>query len=223
MLKAAGFVFYSEIILLFRKSHEWAYPLGFFIITLSLFSISFTTDQVTLQKLMPGFVWIDALLASLLAIGNVFLTDFEDGHIDQQLLSELPLSLMILQKLLAQWLVTQVPIIIVIPFINLFFQMPIASIGMICLSLFIGTPILICMGALCVSLALGVKQQNILLGLLLLPLLTPVLIFGVNIVQQFQAGFSIVGPLTFLAGLSLFAITLIPWVIGVTLRISRDD
>lgn len=223
MLKSICFVFYIEFILLLRRSHEWLYPLGFFVIVMSLFPLAFLPDPIFLQKFMPGCVWIAALFASLLSIKNIFFTDKEDGNLEQLLLSQLPLSFIILAKLCAQWLVTELPLVILTPLLGWLFHLPISTLLALSVSLLLGTPILTLIGSFGVALTLGLRQQGALLGLLILPLVTPVLIFGVNIVQQSQAGFSVAGPLAFLAGFSVFAITLLPWAIAATLRVSMDD
>lgn len=223
MLKAIRFIFYTEWVLLLRRSREWLYPLGFFLIVISLFPLAFTPDPIFLQKFIPGCVWIAALLASLLAVENVFFTDIEEGNIEQLLLSQLPLSLLILIKLLVQWLITQLPLIILTPLIGIIFHLPITAILYLCISLLLGTPVLTLIGCFGVALTIGLRQQGVLLGLLILPLVIPILIFGVSIVQQAQTHGSLAAPLAFLAGLSIFAITLLPFTIAATLRVSLDD
>lgn len=223
MLKIFGLVFRQEILLLFRRSQEWLYPLGFFVIVMSLFPLGFTPDPVFLQKYVPGCIWIAALLASLLAVENLFFTDIEDGHLEQLLLSPLPLPLIIFAKLCAQWIVTELPLILLIPVLGLMFHLALSTMLILCLSLLLGTPILTLIGSLGVALTLGLRQQGILLGLLILPLVIPILIFGVNIVQRYAIGLDIAGPIAFLAGLLVLAISLLPWVIGATLRVSVDD
>lgn len=223
MLSAARFIFYAEFLLLWRRSHEWLYPLGFFLIVISLFPLAFTPDPAFLQKFIPGCVWIAALLASLLSIEHVFFTDLEDGNIEQLLLSSMPMSMLMFVKLCAQWLVTQFPLILLTPVLGLMFHLPALTTWALCLSLLLGTPILTLIGCLGVALTLGLRQQGVLLGLLIFPLVTPVLIFGVNICQQSQAGLSIAGPLAFLGGLSVLAVTLLPWTIAATVRIGVDE
>lgn len=223
MLKALGFIFYAECLVLLRRSQEWLYPLGFFLILMTLFPLAYTPDAVLLQKLMPGCVWIAALLASLLSIENVFVMEIEEGNLEQVLVSNIPLSLYIAIKLFVQWLVTQVPLILLTPLLGVLFHLSGAAIGVLCLSLLLGTPILTLIGSLGVALTLGLRQQGVLLGLLILPLVIPILIFGVNIVQQVQNGLSLIGPLVFLSGLLVFAMTLVPFAIAAGLRIGLED
>lgn len=223
MLKVIGHIFYSELLILLRRSHEWLYPLGFFIIMMSLFPLVFTPDPLFLQKYAPGYIWLAALLASLLAIETIFYVDLEDGHLEQLVLSPLPLPFMITAKLAAQWLITELPLILLTPLLGCLFHLTLSSVASLCLSLLLGTPILTLLGSLSVALTLGLRQAGILLGLLFLPLVTPVIIFGIAMVQQIQAGFSMIGPLAFLTGLLLLALTLLPFGIAATLRISLDD
>ena len=94
---------------------------------------------------------------------------------------------------------------------------------MLCLSLLLGTPILTLLGTLCVALTLGLRQQGVMLGLLILPLATPILIFGVSIVQQTEAGLPANAAIAFLASLLVLAITTLPWTIAATLRVALDE
>lgn len=223
MLKIVWFIFYTELVLLWRRSHAWLWPLSFFVIVVSLFPLALTPDPIFLQKYIPGCIWIASLLASLLSIENVFLTDVEEGYLEQCLLSQLPLTLLILAKLCAQWVMTEFVLIVLTPILGILFHLPALTIEVLAFSLLLGTPILTLLGSLVVALTLGLRQPGALLGLLILPLVTPVLIFGMNMVQQAQAGLSITGSLAFLAGISVLAITLMPWAIASTLRISQDD
>jgi len=223
MLKTLIHIFYAELILLWRRSHEWIYPLGFFVIVISLFPLAFSPDPLFLEKIIPGGIWIAALLASLLSITNVFFADLEDGALEQLLLSRIPLAFILLAKFIAQWLLTQLPLILLTPLLGVLFHLSAFTIFSLCMSLLLGTPVLTLMGSFTVALTLGLRQQGALLGLIMLPLVIPVLIFGVNIVQQAQAGFAIIGPLSFLAGLSLFAMTVLPVTIAATIRVGMDE
>lgn len=223
MRQALWYLFYMELILLWRRSQEWLYPLGFFLILICLFPLAFTPDPVFLHSFIPGGVWIAALLASLLSIQTIYVNDWEEGYIEQCLLGQVPLPLCLLVKLAAQWIVTELPLILLVPLIGLLFHLSAAVTLAIIGSLVVGTPILLLIGSLIAALTVGLRQQGVLLGLLMLPLVTPVLIFGVSMTQQAAAGLSIAGPLAFLAGLALVAITLLPVAIAATLRIGVDD
>lgn len=213
----------TELLLHLRRSQAWLYPIVFFIIIMCLFPLAFTPDSSFLQKYVPGFIWIAALLSSLLSIENIFYADLEDGYLEQMILSDTPLSLSIMTKMAAQWMVSQLPLILLTPILGIMFDLSFTVIMAVCLGLLFGTPILILIGALGVALTIGLRQHGAILGLMILPLVTPVLIFGVNIAQQAQTGFSIAAPLAFLAGLSLLSVTLLPWAIAAALRVGMDD
>ena len=170
MLKTAGWLFNIELVLLWRRSQEWLYPLGFFVIVITLFPLAFTPDPAFLQRYVPGGVWIAALLASLLSVETIFYADLEDGNLEQLLLSPLPLPLVMLIKLGALWVATQLPLILLTPLIGLLFHFTPQTIITLCISLLLGTPMLTLIGSLCVALTLGLRQQGTLLGLLILPL-----------------------------------------------------
>lgn len=223
MLKALCYIFKTEVNLLLRRSLEWIYPLAFFIIVISLFPLALSPDPTFLKKFIPGCIWIAALLANFLATENIFTRDLEDGNLEQALLSPIPLSYIMLAKVSAQWFVTQLPLILLTPLLGLIFQLSSFATLVLATTLLIGTPIITLLGTVIVVLSLGLRQQGVLLGMLLLPLTVPVLIFAVNIVQQAQNGISIVAPLAFLAGLLLISFSLLPFAIAMTLRIAFDD
>jgi len=217
------FLFITELRLHLRHSREWLYPVAFFCIVISLFPLGLTPNPSFLQKYIPGCVWIAALLASLLSVEKLFVQELEEGQMEQLLLSQMPLTLFLIAKLFAQWLVTELPLILLTPIIGLLFHLSTTCIIALCLSLLVGTPILILIGSLGVALTLGLQQPGVFMSLLILPLVIPVLIFGVTIVGLAQASLPIAGPLSFLAGLCLLAITFIPWAIAATLRVSLDN
>lgn len=222
MLKTAWFVLYTELLLLLRRSQEWLYPVGFFVMMVSLFPIAFSPDPVFLQKYLPGCVWIAALLSSLLSIQTLFLADMEEGFLEQIILSPLPLSLFLVSKLTAHWIATSLPLILLTPILGILFHVNLYIIALLVLSLLVGTPILILLGAFSVSLTLELRQQGILLGILMLPLVIPVLIFGVNIAQLAQAQLSVTGPILFLCGLCVLAITTLPLIIASTIKLGCE-
>lgn len=213
----------SECLLLWRRAHEWLYPIAFFVMVLLLFPLAFSPDPVFLTHYLPGCVWIAALLGSLLSIETIFYTDIEDGLLEQLLISETPFAMILLAKLAAQWVLTELPLILLMPVIGVMFGVSFKVVGLLMVSLLLGTPILTCIGCFGVALTIGLKQQGALLGLLILPLSIPVLIFGVNIVQQAALNLQTLGPIAFLAGLCVLAIVLLPVAIAETIRIGVGD
>jgi heme exporter protein B len=223
MLKHLYAIFEYEFILLLRRPQEYLYPLGFFILFVCLFPISFSTDPEFLKKYISACIWLNALFASLISMDQIFFSECEAGHLEQLILSPIPLPYLVLIKLSTQWLSKQLPIILCTPLLALLFHLPLSALTPLMISLFIGTPILSCMGCLGAALTQGLRQQGVLLTLLILPLVTPVLILGISISEQYQMHLSYQGTLTFLAGLCLLSITLTPWAISAALRLSVDE
>lgn len=223
MLTGFRAALYFELLLVWRRAQEWLYPLTFFLMIISLIPFAFSPDPLLLESLIPGGVWLAALFANLLAITTLFQTELEEGYLEQWLFSPIALPCLVFAKLIAYWLTTALPLIILTPFIGWLFHLPTLAIWILMLSLLLGTPMLTMIGSLGAALTLGLRQQGVVLSLLILPLLTPVLIFGVNIVMQAQAGFEIKGPLFLLAGLMFLCLSATPFAIAAALRTGMDD
>lgn len=223
MHKTLWTVFYFELLLLWRRSQEWLYPIAFFLIVISFLPFAFSPDPTLLRQLIPGGIWLAALFASILSVETIFQADLEEGSLEQWALSPTPLAFLTLAKLTAHWISSTLPLIIITPLIGWLFQLSTQSILILCISLLLGTPILLLLGSFGVALTLGLRQQGMMLGLLILPLAAPVLIFGVNMVLQAQAGFSVTGPLAFLGGLFIITSVSLPIAIAAALRVSLDD
>jgi heme exporter protein B len=187
------------------------YPLAFFVLVILLFPLAVSPDPRILSSIATGVIWVAALLASLLSLDRLFHSDFGDGTLEQILLSPHPLSVLVLAKVLAHWLVTGLPLLIIAPLSGIFFHLPADKILILVASLALGTPTLSLIGAIGMALTLGIRHSGMLLALLVIPLYIPVLIFGVN------------GHLAWLAALLLLAVSLAPVVIAAALRIGVES
>ena len=223
MLKALRFIFIMEIIVRFRQTHEWLYPLAFFLVLILLFPFAITIDPTYLPSFFVGYAWLSALLASLLSIQSIFLTDMEEGYLEQLVVCAIPLPLLILIKLTAQWLVTILPFIVLMPILGNLFHLSSVAILVLMMSLILGSPILIFIGSLGAALTQGLKQAGVLLSVLILPLVLPVLIFGINLVKQASLGIAIGGPCFMLAGFTILSISLLPFAIAAALQFALED
>lgn len=220
MLQAFSAVLKRDLLLAFRHRGELANPLLFFLMIVTLFPLGVSPEPDVLRKIAPGVIWIAALLAALFSLENLFRTDFEDGALEQMLLSAQPLPLLVLAKVLAHWLVSGVPMLLLAPLLGLLLTLPPAAIAALELTLLIGTPLLSLIGAIGVALTVGLRRGGVLLTLLVMPLYIPVLIFATNAVTAAAAGLPIAGQLYFLAALLVLALTLAPLAIAAALRIS---
>ena len=159
----------------------------FFILVVTLFPLGVGAEPELLRKMSAGVIWVAALLAAMLSLDGLFRSDFEDGSLEQLLLSAHPVSVLVLAKVIAHWLVTGVPLLIVAPLLAMLLGLPIQALGVLLMTLLIGTPVLSLIGAIGVALTVGLRRGGIILSLLVLPLYVPVLIFASNAVEMASA------------------------------------
>lgn len=204
----------------FRQRTEIMLPVIFFVVVVSLFPLAISPDPKVLSNIGAGVIWVAALLSVLLSLQSLFRSDYNDGSMEQILLSPYPSSLLMLARIIAQWCVTGLPLIIISPLLGLLFHLDGQVIWVLFFSLLLGVPYLNMVGAIGVSLTIGLRQAGALLSLLVLPLYVPVLIFGSNAVISAANDLPYTGQLLWLAALLVMATTLSPFVISYALRVS---
>ena len=219
-LNAFYFLLKRDLILNFRRRAEIANPLLFFIIVITLFPLGVGAKPQLLQNMAPGVIWVAALLAAMLSLDHIFRSDFEDGSLEQLLLSGHPVSVLVLAKVAAHWLVTGLPLLVVAPLLAVLLGLPGGAMGVLAVTLLLGTPVLSLVGAIGVALTVGLRRGGIILSLLVLPLYIPVLIFASNAVDMAASGLSVTAQLSMLAAFLALALTLAPWPAAAALRIS---
>ena len=170
----------------------------------------------------PGVVWVAALLSALLSLNALFLSDYEDGSLDQIILSPQPLPLLVLGKTAAHWLVSGLPLVIVSPLIAASYQLPAGSIGVMMITLVLGTMSLSLLGSVGAALTVGLNRGNALLSLLVLPLAMPVLIFGARTVSLAAADDAVAAGIYFLAAYCVLALSFAPFAAAAALKISNE-
>jgi len=211
---------FRDLRIAFRQRAELMLPVIFFIVIVSLFPLAISPDPAVLKNIGPGIIWVAALLSILLSLQSLFRSDFNDGSMEQILLSPFPGSLLFLAKILAQWCVTGLPLVLISPLLGLLLYLETHVICVLFISLLMGVPYLNMIGAIGVALTIGLKQAGALLSLLVLPLYVPVLIFGSNAVISAANDLPYNGQLLWLAALLVLATTLSPFVINFALRVS---
>lgn len=209
-----------DLLLAFRCRQDLVNPLIFFSIVVALFPLGVSPEKTFLQAAGAGVVWVAALLATLLSLDGLFKSDFEDGSLEQLVLSPQPLYLLVLAKVLAHWLVTGLPLLILSPVLGLMMHLEGNSISVMMLTLLLGTPVLSLIGAIGAALTVGLRVGGVLISLLVLPLYIPVLIFGTGTVQAAASSLPIDGYLAILGAMLAGAITLAPLAAAAGLRIS---
>ncbi len=211
-----------DLLLAFRHRGELANPLLFFALVITLFPLGVSPDPALLKKIAPGVIWIAALLSALFSLENMFRSDFDDGAMEQMALSPYPLPALVLAKILAHWLVSGLPMLLMAPLLALLLSLPDTAILTLVFTLLIGTPLLSLIGSIGVALTVGLKRGGVLLTLLILPLYIPILIFATQAVMAATAGLPVEGQLYFLAALLALGLTLAPIAGAAALRISLN-
>lgn len=209
--------------LLFRRPAELANPLVFFAIVIALFPLAVGPEMQLLQTISPGLIWVAALLAVLLSLDGLFRSDFEDGSLEQWVVSPHPLALLVLAKVLAHWMFSGLALVLLAPLLGLMLGMPVSALPVLLMSLLLGTPVLSLLGAVGAALTVGLKRGGLLLALLILPLYIPVLILGSGALQAALQGLPALGYLLWLSSLTALAVTLTPFAIAAGLRISVGE
>ncbi|HSE79396.1 MAG TPA: heme exporter protein CcmB [Alphaproteobacteria bacterium] len=207
-----------DLRLALRSPGDSATVLLFFVLAIVLFPFGVGPEPQMLARIAAGVVWVTALLASLLALERLFQLDAEDGALDLIVLAPAPLEFLVLAKILAHWLTTGLPLVIVAPLLALMLQLAPEGYGVLAISLALGTPSLSLIGAIGAALTLGARRGTVLLPLLILPLYIPVLIFGAAAVDAATNGLSARPHLLLLAAILAAALALAPWTIAASLR-----
>lgn len=215
-----GALLVRDLRLAFRAGGGFGLGLAFFLIVLMLVPFGIGPESGLLGRIAPGFLWIAALLATLLSLDRIFQLDYEDGTLDLLATSPLPLESIVLAKSIAHWLTTGLPLSLAAPLLGLLLNLPLQTLPMLAASLLIGTPTLSLLGAFGAALTVGLRRGGLLLSLLVLPLYIPTLILGARVVVQTASGLEANTPLVFLSALSLFTLALIPFAAAAALRVN---
>lgn len=212
-----------DLTLAWRKGSDLANPLLFFLMVIVLFPLGVSPSPKVLSVLAPGLLWVVALLASLLVAEAIFKEDFADGSLELMALSPQPLYILVLAKVLAHWCISGIPLCLFAPVLALMVHLPEQAMGALLLSLSLGTLCLSFIAAIGAALTVSLARSGVLLSLIVLPLFTPVLIFGASAVQTAVEGYSYYGQLAMLAAFALLALTLAPLAIAAAIRINLAE
>ena len=211
-----------DLLIAARRRSDVLTTFFFFVIVVSLFPLGVGPQPDTLREIAPGVVWVAALLAAMLSLARMFGADYADGTLEQLALTPQPLTLLVLSKVLAHWLTTGLPLVLIAPVLGLQFDLPGDALATLLVSLLIGTPALSLIGAVGAALTLGVRGGGALTSLLVLPLYVPVLVFGAGAVTASATGLGITGHLSLLGAMSLAALVFAPLATAMALRISLE-
>jgi heme exporter protein B len=222
MMSVMFAVLKREVSVAMRQKGEVLTPLVFFVVIASLFPLGIGPEAALLLRMAPGVLWVSALLAAMLSLQRLFATDYADGSLEQMALSSTPMGLLVAAKALSHFLLSGLPLVLMAPVLGLQFGLDGRALGILMLSLLLGTPTLSLIGSIGAALTLGVRGAGVLLSLLILPLYIPVLIFGAGAVEADAAGMGAGGHLSLLAALLVLSVFFAPLATTTALRISLE-
>lgn len=222
MLSALFTIIQRDLLVAFRRRAELMNPILFYVIVVTLFPLGVTPDHEFLSQLAPGVVWVTALMAALISMESIFRQDFDDGSVEQLFLSQHPPTLLIFGKVIAHWMITGLPMLVIVPIMATLLYIPSQAIPALIITLLLGTPILSLIGAIGVALTAGLRGGGVLLGLLILPLYIPVLIFSTGAVSAAVDGQIYSGHIALLGAGLILALMLSPLAISASLKISLN-
>ena len=212
--------FKRDLILAFRHKGDMVNPLVFFLIAITMIPLALGPEKAVLMRIAPGIIWVMALLATLLSLDSLFRSDFDDGSLEQLMISPYPLTLSVLAKILVHWLATGLPLTLMAPFLGVMLSLPAAAFTGLCYSLLLGTAAMSLIGAVGAALTVSLRKGGVLISLILMPLYIPILIFGASAVQTAALGEAYNMQLAVLgAGLAI-ALLLAPLAAAGALRVS---
>lgn len=220
--RACAAVLRRDLTLAWRRRGDIAMPVLYAIIVTTLFPFALGPEDALLQRIAGGVVLVTVLLAMLLALDAMFRSDIDDGSLEQLVLAPQPLALMLGMKILAHWLTTAVPLILIAPMLAGMLHLPLPVMGVLLLALVLATPMLSLMGAVLVALTAGTRRSGMLLALMLLPLCVPVVIFAAGAVAAAQQGLPWIAPIAWLGAALALALVLAPLACAAALRIALD-
>jgi len=222
MLETLLWIVRRDVTLAWRRRTDLFTTLIFFVIVIALFPLGIGPELDTLRLIAPGVMWVGALLASMLALEQLFSADHRDGSLEQLLLTPQSLGVIVLGKVIAHWLITGLPLVVLAPVLGLQYDMSADSLKIMVIALLLGTPTLSLLGAIGAALTLGLRTGGILVALLVLPLYIPVLIFGAGAVEATASGLGGQAHLSMLGAILLVALLATPIATSAALRISSE-
>ena len=222
MISSMGFLAFlrRDLRLINRRRGEVASPLIFFLMTATFVPLGITPDAELLKNIAPGIIWVLALLATLLSADSLFTSDYQDGSLEQMLISPQLLVMPVLGKVTAHWLTTGLPLTLVSPLLGLLLSLPSAGYLPMMAGLAVGTGCLSLLAALGAALTVSLQKGSLLLTLIVMPLYMPIIIFGSATAQYSIEGLAWSGPLAILGAMLAVAIALCPLAIVSALRLT---
>ena len=221
-MRTFGALVRRDIALATRRGGDAALTLVFFVVAVAVFPFGVGPDPDLLARIAAGIIWVTALLASMTSLERLYRGDLEDGSLEIMALSTQPVEFQVAAKCLAHWLTSGLPVVVLSPLMAMLLNLDVAAWWILVVSLAIGTPILCLVGSIGAALVLGARKSGALIGLIVLPLQVPVMIFGIGAVEAVLRGSPVLPPLLIEAALLIAGTPLALWASAVALRMAIE-
>lgn len=206
--------------LMWQRRSDAIQPMLFALMVCVMFPLALGSEPAGLAKNAGAVIWVAHLLAGLLVLDNLYRSDFEDGSLEQMLLSPVSLPWMIASKIAVHWLSTALPVLLITPLLAQLLFLPAQILPVLMLSLLIGSLMMSLIGAMVAALTLGIRRSGLLLALMALPLYVPVLVFGAGSVWSAGQGLPWLGAVWMMCAGLVLLLVLAPWAAATALRIA---
>lgn len=193
---------------------------GFMILIIILFPLGLGPIQEKLNIVSNAVIWVGLILAIIPSLEKLLQKDFENGWLDQIATSPIPLEIVMLSKGISYWLIILIPLIITSPIFAILLDMDLKNIPWLVISISAGSLAISLIGLSGSALILGARRGNILLPILIIPLMTPILIFGVGVNEAIKINASPYGNLFLLLALTLVYLVISPFISALLVRIA---
>jgi heme exporter protein B len=211
-----------DIHLVIKGSSDAGAALLFYLLAIIMFPLSSGTEATLLTSIAGGAIWVAALFSSLLSLDRLFRSDFEDGSLEQLVLSGISLETIVISKCFAHWLTNGLPIVILSPILALIIGLDFSYWWILCLTLLLGTPSLTLIGATPAALSCAIGKGGVLTALIILPLMLPVLILGSGAITAEISGLGGFGHIYALAAILPLSLLAVPFLASKALRLGWE-
>ena len=213
---------YRDINLVIKGASDTGAAILFYLLAIIMFPLSSGTDTNLLTTIAGGAIWMAALFASLLSLDRLFRSDFEDGSLEQIVLSGMSMEIIVLSKCLAHWLTNGLPIVLLSPILSLIMGLDYEYWWILAITLLIGTPSLTLIGATPAALSCAIGKGGVLTALVLLPVMLPVLIVGSGAISAEISGLGGKGHLYALSAIFPISLLVSPFLASRSLRLGWE-
>ena len=209
-----------DFLINYRSLIDLVSIIGFMLLIIFLFPLGIGPDKEKLGNVSNAIIWIGLILAILPSLEKILQKDYESGWLDQIATTDVPLEIVLLSKSISYWLIVLIPTILSSPLFDILLSMELKYLPWLILSMSIGGLGISLIGLNGSALILGAKRGNILLPILIIPLMIPILIFGVGINEAVKIGESPFGNLFLLMALTLIYLVISPFISALLVRIA---